>query len=117
MKKKYSDPLMFSSVLLDEIDIPPSGGEGGIAPDQARGSKSRSISKLTVNEMPGTAGSAEDVKIVSPVEEPMVGISENPVESAGAVETPVIPEAASVIDNLVEEEASSAGTITSAPAE
>ena len=114
MKKKYSDPLMFSSVLLSGIDIPPSGGEGDSPVDNVWGSKK---SKVTVNSMPVTAEPAEDVKIVSPVEEATAGVSESPVESAGTAETTVIPEVTPVIDTLVEEETSTAGTTTPASAE
>lgn len=114
MKKKYSDPLMFSSVLLSGIDIPPSGGEGDSPGDNVWGSKK---SKVTVNSMPGTAEPAEDVKIVSPVEEATADVSESPVESAGKAETTVIPEVTPVIDTLVEEETRTAGTTTPASAE
>ena len=67
--------------------------------------------------MRGTVEPAEDVKIVSPVEEATAGASESPVESAGTAETTVIPEVTPVIDTLVEEETNTAGTTTPASAE
>lgn len=114
MKKKYSDPLMFSSVLLSGIDIPPSGGEGGSPGDNAWGGKK---AKLTIDSTRGTVEPAEDVKIVSPVEEATAGVNDSPVESEDTAETTVIPEVTPVIDTLVEEETNKAGTTTPASAE
>lgn len=112
MKKKYSDPLMFSSLLVGEIVLPPSGGQGGFPDDY--GSKK---SKVTVNSMRGTVEPAEDVKIVPSAEETTADVTESPIESSGSGESAVIPEVAPVIDTLVEEEAATTGESTPAPAE
>lgn len=114
MKKKYSDPLMFSSVLLSGIDIPPSGGEGGSPPDQAWSSKKSILSVNSNNSVPEYT---EDVKIVPSAEETTADVTESPIESSGSGESAVIPEVAPVIDTLVEEEAATTGESTPAPAE
>lgn len=114
MKKKYSDPLMFSSVLLDELEIPPSGGEGDIGPNQLWSKKK---SAFTVNSKNGVTEHAEDVKIVPSAEETTADVTESPIESSGSGESAVIPEVAPVIDTLVEEEAATTGESTPAPAE
>ena len=102
MKKKYSDPLMFSAVLLGEIPIGKKSGE--IAPDdEVIVDDEADLGDLSVNYTPGIEAS-EPVTIVNPVEE-AVSSEETAVDStAPAAESSSPLEVAPIIDSLVPDE-------------
>lgn len=100
MRKKYSDPLMFSAVLLGEIPIGKNSGE--IAPDN-EGDDEIGLPDLSVNNTPGIEAS-EPVTIVNPVEE-AVSSEEAVVDSTAPAAESVSPlEVEPIIDSLVPDE-------------
>jgi hypothetical protein len=104
MKKKYSDPLMFSSVLLSGIPINKSG-EGTQAPDE-EWSDSSSGACLMLNSAPAQEA-ADPLTIVNPVEEAVTapeGVQEELPAEDPAAASPL--EVAPVIDSLVPEDTS-----------
>lgn len=99
MKKKYSDPLMFSTVLLNGgIVIGPSGN-GEIAPDEDV--DDIDLPNLSVNSTPGIKAS-DPVTIVNPVEE-AVKSEETAVTEAPAAGSSSPIEVTPIIDSLVPE--------------
>ena len=100
MKKKYSDPLMFSTVLLNGgIVIGPSGN-GEIGPDDEIGDDI-DLPNLSVNFTPGIKAS-DPVTIVNPVEE-AVKSEETAVTEAPAAGSSSPIEVTPIIDSLVPE--------------
>lgn len=114
MRKKYSDPLMFPSILLN--GTMPVGISGEITPTPDE--EITESSKVLMNAAPATRTVEDPVTIVNPVEEAVTNAStsvttgittESPVE---AVSTSPL-EVESVIDEIVPEvteEASSTAT-------
>jgi len=120
MKKKYSNPLMFSSILLTGIEIGPSGegtiGSGDDEWDNVR----RSV--FSVNSAMAVPASEEPVTIVNPVEEAVTSASTSATTSVeagitgndvgGITSSPL--EIEPIIDEIVPEvteEAATAGTV------
>lgn len=118
MRKKYSDPLMFSSVIMSSIPVTPSQ-PGTISPDDDwDDNRGAGASVFSVNSAAGAPASEDPVSIVNPVEEAVNSAStsvttgvttESPVEAVSTSPLEVTP----VIDEIVPEtteEAASAGT-------
>ena len=104
MKKKYSDPLMFSTVLLNGGIVHKPSGNGEIGPDEDV--DEIDLPDLSVNFTPGIEAS-EPVTIVNSVEEAVNS------EEAAVTETPATGsssplEVAPIIDSLVPEETGTA---------
>jgi len=104
MRKKYSDPLMFPSVLLTGIDVNESDN-GEVGPDGLLSSKAKRLAAPKLNAAPAEETS-NSVMIVDPVEE--TGNSAG--SDAADMLTEGTSEAEPVIDMLVPDE-------TTAPAE
>lgn len=105
MKKKYSDPLMFSAVLLSDIPVTTSI-EPTPGPDNEGDDGVELPNGLTVNSLPGIE-TTEPLTIVNPVEE-AVNSEDTTVTDAPAAETPSPLEVEPIIDSLVPEETASA---------
>lgn len=102
MKKKYSDPLMFPTVLLDDIIVSPSNNGGQGPDDEVPLNASRKVGPM-LNSAPAME-TTDPVSIVNPVEEavtsPETAVEETSGESATTVESSPL-EAGSVMDDIV----------------
>ena len=89
MKRTYSDPLMFSSILLTASDgsIVPGHSQGGsVAPDDAIAAKGLVESSPALSITSGTADAAlsaggADVQIVEPEQKSEPTITEESIQS------------------------------------
>ena len=99
MKKKYSDPLMFSTVLLNGGIVVEPSVNGEIAPDEI--GDDIDLPNLSVNFTPGIKAS-DPVTIVNPVEE-AVKSEETAVTEAPAAGSSSPIEVTPIIDSLVPE--------------
>lgn len=100
MKKKYSDPLMFSSTLLTGITVTHSQ-EGTIGGGDDWDDDANGTSGLRVNASPSQQTS-DPVTIVNPVEEAVNSTDVNTEEISGTTSTTSSPLGAeAVIDGLV----------------
>ena len=114
MKKKYSDPLMFSSALLTTIPIKPSDN-GTIGPDDPwdEDEAAGAAAGLRLNASPSQQTS-DPVTIVNPVEE-AVNSTDTVTEEASGTATTTTPsplEVEPVIDDIVPEEAPASAATT-----
>lgn len=113
MKKKYSDPLMFSSALLTTIPMKPSDN-GTIGPDEPWDEdEAAAAAGLRLNASPSQQTS-DPVTIVNPVEE-AVNSTDTVTEEASGTATTTTPsplEVEPVIDDIVPEEAPASADIT-----
>jgi hypothetical protein len=103
VKKKYSDPLMFSSALLTTIPIKPSDN-GTIGPDDPwdEDEAAGAAAGLRLNASPSQQTS-DPVTIVNPVEE-AVNSTDTVTEEASGTATTTTPsplEVEPVIDGIV----------------
>ena len=109
MKKRYSDPLMFSSALLTTIPIKVSDN-GTIGPDDEfdddDGDAGINAGGLRLNAAPAKKAS-DPVTIVNPVEEAVNSTEVVTEEATGGVTTAAAStlEVEPVIDEIVPEEA------------
>lgn len=118
MRKKYSDPLMFSSVIMSSILVTPSQ-HGTISPDdELDDDQGAGASVFSVNSAAGAPVSEDPVSIVNPVEEAVnsastsvtTGITtESPVEAVSTSPLEVTPVIEEIVPEVTEE-AASAGT-------
>lgn len=99
MKKKYSDPLMFSTVLLNGGIVVNNSVQGEIGPDG--NGDDIDLPDLSVNFTPGIKAS-DPVTIVNPVEE-AVKSEETAVTEAPAASSSSPIEVTPIIDSLVPE--------------
>lgn len=104
MKKKYSDPLMFSSTLLDTIPVDPSE-TGAVGPkDESWNEDGNNANNLYMNASPAKQSSAP-VSIVNPVEEAMNSTEASPEKAPGNTTSTHSPlEVESVINEIVPDE-------------
>lgn len=107
MKKKYSDPLMFSAALLTTIPIKTSV-DGSSGPDTDLDSDP-TLNGLNINASPVRQGT-DPVTIVNPVEEPVNSTDAVPEKAPGTAKRPSSMEVESVIDEIVPEETTSSAT-------
>ena len=107
MKKKYSDPLMFSATLLTTIPIKPSD-EGSSGPSTDLDSDP-TLKGLNINAYPSRQGS-DPVTIVNPVDETVNSTDAVPEKAPGTASRPSSPEVESIIDEIVPEETTSSTT-------
>jgi hypothetical protein len=113
VKKKYSDPLMFSSALLTTIPIKPSDN-GTIGPDDPWDEDDAAAAAgLRLNASPSQQTS-DPVTIVNPIEE-AVNSTDSVTEEASGTATTTTPsplEVEPVIDDIVPEEAPASAPTT-----
>ena len=103
MKKKYSDPLMFSSALLTTIPVDPSDS-GVVGPDEPWDEDDNNANSLYMNASPAKQSSAP-VSIVNPVEEAMNSTEASPEKAPGNTTSTHSPlEVESVINEIVTDE-------------
>ena len=116
MKKRYSDPLMFSSALLTTIPIKVSD-EGTLGPDDDwdddNADAGINTGGLRLNAAPAKKAS-DPVTIVNPVEEAVNSTEVVTEEATGGATTAAAPalEVEPVIDEIVPEEAPATAATT-----